>query len=447
MQTLSLNRRSFLKTATAAMALAPQIVPSRVLGLGGATPPSERVCLAHIGVGGRGTDVQKSFMKLDDIQSIAVCDPFGNRRDAAANRIDAEYAEKWGEGTYRSCQPYNHFEEVLALSDIDAVVVATPDHWHVPIAIRAARAGKDLYVEKPLGVSLEQDWALRNEIEQRGTVFQYGTQQRSEGNFRFACELVRNGRIGKLERVDVWCAQGGSGGSTVSVPVPEDFDYDLWLGPAPEAPYTSDRCMARGAFWVYDYSLGFVAGWGVHPLDIAQWGMDADNSGPVEVRGTGVIPTAGLFNTIVSWDYQIRYPDDVEIHFMSADIAGPIIEGYRPPKDHGTTFFGTEGWVSVDRAGIYAEPFALLESEIGPGEVHLYDSPEHRRNFIDCIRDRKETICPIGGAVRVDTISHLCDISTRLGRPVRWDPDAEKILGDTQAEAMLSRPMRAPWIL
>ncbi|MCA9448305.1 MAG: Gfo/Idh/MocA family oxidoreductase, partial [Candidatus Omnitrophica bacterium] len=408
-------------------------------------PPSERITVAHIGVGGRGTSVQKEFMALDDVQSVAVCDPFQNRRDEAAARIDAYYAEKWGVGTYKGVEPYNYFEEVLDRDDIDAVVVATPDHWHVPIAIRAARAGKDMYVEKPLGVSMEQDWALRDELAAHKNIFQYGTQQRSERNFRFACELVQNGRIGELERIDVWCPLGGSGGSTTPAPVPENFDYDLWLGPAPYATYTVDRCMARGAFWVYDYSLGFVAGWGVHPLDIAQWGMDADDSGPVEVKGTGVIPTGGLFNTIMSWDYQIKYPSGVEIHFMSSDVAAPMIEMYRPPKEHGTTFFGSNGWVSVDRAGIYAEPTSLLDSEIGPDEIHLYESPEHRRNFIDCVKSRSQTICPIGSAVRVDTISHLCNISTRMGRPIKWDPENEKIVGDTEAEAMLSRPMRTPW--
>jgi len=445
MKSHTLNRRSFLKGSTAAMIAAPQILPSQVLGVGGKVPPSERIALAHIGVGGRGTAVQKEFMALEDVQSVAVCDPFKDRRDEAASRIDMYYAEKWGAGSYDCVRPYNNFEEVLDREDIDAVVVATPDHWHVPIAIRAARAGKDMYVEKPLGVSMEQDWALRREIENHKNVFQYGTQQRSERNFRYACELVRNGRIGKLERVDVWCPLGGSGGSTAPAPIPEGFDFDLWLGPAPYAEYTVDRCMARGAFWVYDYSLGFVAGWGVHPLDIAQWGMDADDSGPVEVKGTGVIPTGGLFNTIMSWDYRIKYPSGVEIHFMSSDVSAPMIEAYRPPKEHGTTFFGTEGWVSVDRAGIYSQPATLLDSEIGPDEIHLYESPEHRRNFIDCVKDRSETVCPIGSAVRVDLISHLCDIATRIGRPVKWDPENEKIVGDSEAEKMLSRPMRARW--
>ena len=447
MRKRALNRRDFLKGTTAALVAAPQIVPSQVLGAGASTPPSERIALAHIGVGGRGTAVQKHFMALDDVQSVAVCDPFRNRREEAAARIDSYYAEKWGKGTYKGCEPHNNFEEILDREDIDAVVVATPDHWHVPVAIRAARAGKDMYVEKPLGVSMEQDWALKKELEKRQLIFQYGTQQRSARNFRFACELVRNGRIGDLERIDVWCPLGGSGGSTKPAPVPEGFDYNLWLGPAPEAPYTVDRCLARGGFWVYDYSLGFVAGWGVHPLDIAQWGLDADDSGPTEVKGTGVIPTAGLFNTIMSWDYQIKYPSGVMIHFMSSDVAGPIIEAYRPPKEHGTTFFGSEGWVSVDRGGIYAEPAGLLESEIGPNEIHLYESPEHRRNFIDCVKDRSRTVCPIGPAVRVDTVSHLCNLVVRTGRSLRWDPATEKIIGDEEAATLLSRPMREPWTL
>lgn len=437
-------RRSFLKRGAAVIA-APQVVKSGVLGLGRSTPPSERITVAHIGVGGRGSNVMQHFLDLDDVQSVAVCDPFQERRNTAAARVDSFYAEKWGVGVYQGCTSVNDFREILSREDIDAVAVAAPDHWHVPIAILAAQSGKDMYVEKPLGVSLEQNWALRRALKKHERIFQYGTQQRSQRDFRYACELVRNGRIGELHRIDVWCPLGGSGGSTEPAPTPADFDYDLWLGPAPTAPYTKDRCMARGAFWVYDYSLGFVAGWGVHPLDIAQWGMNADGTGPVEVRGTGVIPSSGLFNTIMSWDYQIRYATGVEIHFMSSDVAASIIQMYRPAKDHGTTFFGSEGWISVDRSGLHAEPESLLESVIGPDETHLYESPEHRRNFIDCVRSRAETICPIEAAVRVDTISHLCDMAVRTGGAVRWNPDSEQLIDSPEAAEMVRRPMREPW--
>jgi len=410
-------------------------------------PPSERVTIGHIGVGGRGTDLLRQCLPLAEGQSVAVCDPFESRRDAAAEWIDNYYAKERIRGAYKGCDKYKDFRELLAREDIDGVVVATPDHWHVPIAIAAVRAGKDVYVEKPLGLSVREGQALREVVNRYGAVFQYGTQQRSERRFRFACELVRNGRIGELKTVDVWSPEGASGGSTEEIPVPGGFDYDLWLGPAPWTPYTEHRCAARGSYWVYDNSLGFIAGWAVHPLDIAQWGMDADETGPVEVEGRGTIPTDGLYDTIASWDVFCRYANGVVMRSMSSDISAPAIDKYRPPKEHGTTFFGTEGWISVDRGGVYANPPSLLQSEIRPEEIHLYESDDHRGNFLDCIKSRSQTICPVEAAIRVDTISQLCDMTIRLNRKIRWDPENERIVDDPDAERMLSRPMRSPWTL
>ena len=441
-----MNRRSFLKKSAAATA-APYIIPSGALGNAHASPASERITIGHIGVGGRGTSLLNETIPLKDAQCVAVCDTFASRREAAAARIEDYYAKERARGTYHGCAKYNDFRELLARDDIDAVIIATPDHWHVPLALAAARAGKDMYVEKPLGLSVREGQALRDAVNRYGAVFQYGTQQRSERNFRFACELVRNEKIGKLQRVEAWAPEGGSGGSTKEIPVPEDLDYDLWLGPAPWTPYTEHRCTARGGYWIYDNSLGFIAGWAVHPLDIAQWGMDADSTGPVEAEGTGTIPTDGLYNTIMTWDVTYRYANGVELRSLSADIAAPIIEKYRPPKEHGTTFFGTEGWVSVDRGGIYADPHSLLDLDLGPDETHLYDSNDHRQNLLDCIKTRSETICPIEGAVRVDTLSQLGDIAIRLNRKIDWDSENEEIQGDPEAERMLSRPMRSPWTL
>jgi hypothetical protein len=442
-----MDRRVFLKSAAATATLGPQWIASRSFGQDRRPPPSERITLGHIGVGGRGSALLKNFLEKPNAQCVAVCDPFRSRREERKAEIEALYTDTYGKGSYKGCDAYNDFRELLAREDIDAVVVATPDHWHVPVALEAVRAGKDLYVEKPLGVSVDQDLALRKAIEEKGTVFQFGTQQRSEGNFRFACELVRNGRIGDLQEIEVWAPQGGMGGSTEKVPVPEGFDYDLWLGPAPEAPYTEDRCLARGGYWIYDYSLGFIAGWAVHPLDIAQWGADADKTSPTEYEGSGAIAFGGLYNTIMTWDMRCRYANGVEIHLMSSDVAAPLIEKYRPPKEHGTTFFGSEGWVSVDREGIYAEPDSLLKSTLGPDDIHLYESRDHRTNFLDCVKSRSDTICPIGSAVRVDTISQLCDIAIRLSRKIEWDPKNEKVVGDAEAESMLTRPTRTPWTL
>jgi len=446
----AITRRGFLKKASSAALGAfalPYVITSSALGTSSIPPAGERITLGHIGVGGRGSGLLKSFLQLPDAQSVAVCDPFKSRRDDCSAKIDRFYADKYGKSTYKSCAAYHDFRELLARKDIDAVVIATPDHWHVPIAIEAAKAGKDMYVEKPLGLSIAWDRALRETIKKYGNVFQYGTQQRSSRNFRFACELVRNGYIGQLKSMDVWCEASKVGGSTEPIPVPQGFDYDLWLGPAPWSPYTQDRCTSFGSYFVYDNCLGFIAGWGAHPLDIAQWGNNTDHTGPVEYQGTGKFPTEGLYDTAISWDIKCRYANDVNMHFMSTDIALPIITAYRKANRQGTSFIGTQGWVSVDRRGIYAEPSSLLTKELEPKDVHLYKSVHHQRNFLDCVKSRSETISGIEAAVRSDTVSHLSDIIIRTGRSIKWNPEKETVIADAEASRMLNRPMRSPWHL
>lgn len=443
----AVSRRAFLGRGIAALGF-PLIVPSRVLGGPGA--PSNRVTVAAIGCGGRGSAVHRGMASLDGVQYLAAVDPFKERRERFVQMLDGQ--SQYGAGA----KPYGDFREALARDDVDAVVVCTPDHWHVPIAIAAARAGKDMYVEKPLGVSMRWAKVLREEVGRRGCVFQYGTQQRSDPKFRFACELVRNGCIGDLRRIEAWCADISSQyqafnvkefGSTEPAPVPEGFDYDMWLGPAPLAPYTVDRCTSYGAWHTYDYALGFIAGWGAHPLDIAQWGKDADGTGPVEYEGTGTLPDRGLYDTISSWDILCRYADGIEMRFMDHRAARDVIATYRPPGDHGTTFFGTRGWVSVDRKAVHASDPALLRTRFGPGDVRLYDSPRHDQNFIDCVRGRRPTICTLEAAIRSDAISHLSDIAVRTGRKITWDPATEEIVGDAAAARMLDRPARGPWVV
>ena len=244
---------------------------------------------------------------------------------------------------------------MLARKDVDGVVISTPDHWHVPLAVYAARAGKDMYVEKPLGVALAWAWKLREEVARHKVVFQYGTQQRGDQRqFRRACELVRNGYIGEIQRVDVWspdmstqfnAASVPPYGSTRPIAVPADLDYEMWIGPAPMKPYTADRATNFGAYHIYDYALGFIAGWGAHPLDIAQWGLGMDASGPIRYQGTGKIPPKGsLWDSIESWDVQCEYANGVKMHFMGHRVAEPIVKAYHPAWcDHGTTFFGDRG--------------------------------------------------------------------------------------------------------
>jgi hypothetical protein len=449
------TRRAFLRTgsAVAAGVAAPAIVPSRVFG---ATAPSNRVALAQIGVGGRGTVHLKSYLELPDVQIVAVCDCFKSRLKKAANTVNTKYAQDTGRPGYKGCDTVGDFRELLARDDIDAVSIATPDHWHVPIAIAAVRAGKDVYVEKPLSVAVAWNQALRTTVNRYGAVFQYGTQQRSSRNFRFACELALNQYIGELERIEAWCPDISSQydkfnvkqyGSTEPAPVPDDLDFHQWIGPAPMKPYTVDRCTQFGLYHIYDYALGFIAGWGAHPLDIAQWGNDTDDTGPVSYEGKGELPEKGLYDTISKWDVHCQYANGVKMRFMDHRTAEPVVSAYRKYDNHGTTFYGSDGWVSVDRGGIYASSPALLELKLKPNDVHLYDSKSQFGNFAECVKTRSKTINPVESAVQSDIISHISDICIRVGRPIEWDPEKEMIAGDPQATHMLDRPLRSPWTL
>jgi predicted dehydrogenase len=420
-----ITRRRFLKrTAVAgATVVMPNLIPARLLG---ADAPSKKVAVGHIAVGGQGGGLMRGFLALPQGRSVAVCDPIKERREAAAQKVEETYSAK-------GCRAYNDFRELLARDDIDAVVIATPDHWHVPIALAAVRAGKDVYVEKPLGLSIEQNKAMRAAVHRYGAVFQYGTQQRSfSQHCGFACELVCNGYIGEVKAVHVIAPNGATGGDPTPQPVPEGFDYDLWLGPAPVTPYTHDRVIGTGRFHIYDYALGFIAGWGAHPLDIAHWGYPHI---PVEYEGTGRIPTEGLFDTVVDWDVRGRYASGAEFTL-------------KPGSDL-TTFVGTKGWIATGRGRdkLAAEPASLLDVKIKPDEIHLLQEKNHYADFLNCVLNRRTPASDIDSAVQSDFISHLGDICIRTGRRVKWDPVKETIIGDEAACRMMRRPMRAPWSL
>ena len=445
-----LNRRDFLKGASALAAGTfgvPYVITSNALGSATRPAASERIAIAHIGVGGMGGGHVSGFVLQELSQSVATCDPVKARRDRWADYVEEHYARESATGAYKGCARYNDFREVLARDDIDAVVIATPCHWHVPIALAAARAGKDIYVEKPLGLSLELDMTLRETVRRYRNVVQYGTQQRSSHGFRYVCEAVRNGRIGKLEEIIVWCVAGSAGGSLTPEAVPEGFDFDLWLGPAPKAAFNTDRCFKRGKNWISDYALGFIAGWGAHPLDIAQWGNDSDDTSPIEYEGTGVFPADGLFDTATAWDVSCSYANGVRLRFVSHNVAGPVLEKYGKFGGYGTLFVGTEGWLNVDRGRVFPSDPALLKCVIAPNEIHLPKSNDHKRNYLECIKTRQRPVSHIGAAVRSDTISHLSDIAIRLRRKIRWNPETETIIGDDEASRMLSRTMRSPWHL
>ncbi|NLE61026.1 MAG: Gfo/Idh/MocA family oxidoreductase, partial [Planctomycetes bacterium] len=311
--------------------------------------------------------------------------------------------------------------------------IATPDHWHVPIAMAAARAGKDAYVEKPLGVSIEQDLACRKLFREKKRIFQYGTQQRSLKHCRFGCELVRSGRIGKVHTIEVVAPDGDTGGSTEPEPPPDELNYDMWIGPAPMKPYTEDRCVAPGTYFIYDYSIGYLGGWGAHPLDIMVWGSDADLAGPMTIEGTGVVPDKGLYDTVIHWDLKIQMANGVRMTFK--------------PGHDSTKYIGPDGWVRIRRRDIDAEPKSLLESKIGPGDVHLAVSERQDQNFIDAVKSRKPAISTLDDAVRSDIISHLCNIAIRTRSKVTWDPKKEVIVDNEAAAKMLTRPTREKWKL
>jgi len=430
MSTKSVTRRGMLKrtAAVAAGALAaPYVLTSNALGAADGTPAaSERITLGHIGVGGRGGGLLGGFLSLKDCQSVAISDAFESRRDRGVARIDTKYKTK-------SAKSYPDFRQLLAREDIDGVVIATPDHWHVPAAFLAAKAGKDMYVEKPLGLCMKWNFQLRDAIRRYGRIFQYGTQQRSSGHLRHACELVHSGYIGKIKAIDVIAPGGRKGGSTTPIPVPEGLDYDMWLGPAVKSPYTKDRCTSGGSWFVYDNSIGFLGGWGAHPLDIAVWGWSDELSVPVEIEGTGTIPTAGLFNTVTDWKMTGKYSNGMKFSFT-----------------HGgdkTTFVGTEGTIAVSRGKLVTTPESLKTKKLGPNDTHLINSPHHGQNFIDAIKTRTDAVSNIDDAVQSDTISHLADIAIRTGRKIKWDYKTETIVGDEQATRMMNRALRSPWRL
>ncbi len=430
-----ITRRDFLKGVAAAVA-GPSIVPPSALGEGGRPAPSDRILMGCIGVGGMGTGNMRSFLANSDVQVVAVCDVDETRRLTARRGLEQHYADQLQKGRYKGCTTYNDFRELLAREDIHAVSIATPDHWHCLLGIAAAQAGKDMYIEKPLSLTVAEGRALWGAVKRYGRVFQHGTQQRSERNFAFACELVRNKRIGKLHTIKVGSPASGEAGIEPPMPVPKGFDYDRWLGPAPWEPYTEKRCQTPYWYFISDYTIGFVSGWGVHHVDIAQWGNDTDLTTPIEIEGEGVFPKDGLCDTATAWSVECKYANGVK---MSYTDNGKNKQGVR--------FEGSEGWVWVKRGEIDADPKSLLTSVIGPNEIHLYESGDHRRNFLDCVKTRKQTIAPIEAAHHSTTICHLSQIAMLTQRKLKWDPDRERFVNDAEADRYLSRAMRSPWHL
>ncbi len=432
----STTRRRFLGGILAA-GVAPQVIPSRLLAA--ETAPSNQVQLGHIGVGGRGTAILKNFVSAKGARSIAVCDSYRARREAAGGIVKAAQAHE--------PKLYNHFRELLADESVDAVVVATPDHWHVPIALEVVAAGKDLYLEKPLGYTLDQNLALTKAVREKGIIFQYGTQQRSQEITRRGIELVLNGYIGELKEVHVWAPRGNGGGSTAEIPVPDGLDYDLYLGPAPLTPCTKDRITMQGSWFCRDYALGFIAGWGAHPLDFAVWGLDYDQQGPVKLKGSGKFPPpTDLFNACTNWDVEIDFGGKVAMRFVSDDLKQKLAGGYldKIPGD-GTTFIGSEGWVSLSRGSASASNPEWLRLRQCEGDRRVVYRPNYYHGFVDTVRERAPSAGPIDDAVRSDALSHLSLMAIESGGEVVWDPNGYRIVSPEALNAKMGTEIRGDW--
>ncbi|MHC4509673.1 MAG: Gfo/Idh/MocA family protein [Planctomycetota bacterium] len=431
-----------MKSTITAVA-APYIVPSSVLGRNNRPALSNRLTMGLIGLGSMGMRHVKGFLQEDDCRLVAVCDVDAKRRQAAATEIDRQYGNS-------DCLAYNDFRDLIAREDIDTLCISVPDHWHAVIAIAGIRSGKDIYGEKPLALTISEGRALVEAVKRYKCVWQTGSWQRSTDHFRFACELVRNERIGRLRRVEVGIGPGfkPAGGAKAvyridgqpKMPVPDGFDYEMWLGPAPWAPYTENRCHWNFR-WILDYSGGQVTDWGAHHIDIAHWGMNCDGTGPVEVVGKGVFPEDGLWDAAVTYDFECTYGNGLVMRVASNNYC-----------KQGVRFFGESGWVHVTRGGVTTSPADLRKSKIGPNEIHLArpagdHRQGHRRDFLDCVKTRKTPITPAEIGHRSATVCHLGNIAMILGRKIRWDPKKEQIIDDPSANRMLGYAMRSPWHL
>lgn len=438
------SRRGFIKQAmglTLGTMGFPYVVRPAALGKAGHVVASERITVGCVGVGPQGTGVMRNFLGQNDCRVVGICDLKKPRRDIVSDIVNKHYGAI-------DCSVYTDYREIIARDDIDVILAAPNDHWHVLVVLEAARAGKDIYLEKPMGLSLAEDRALREACHRYGTIFQFGTQQRSNRNFRFACELAINERIGKLHTINVWSPGSTSGGSRQSAPAPDWIDYNTWLGPAPYHPHTPDRVSNQWWWFISDYALGFIAGWGVHPLDIALWGGGDKVACPVELEGKGVWPDPnGVCDTAMNWDVTAKYDSGVTMNYTGAPYPEKWKQRYGRTTDHGTAFEGSEGWVHIDRSGINAHPKELLDIEWGPSDTRLYESSNHARNLLDCVKTRKDTICPIDVAVQADILCHISDIAIRLEEKLRWDPAKEQFVNSEAANRRLVRAMRSPWQL
>ena len=452
---MRVSRRRFLKRSIAAAVAGgfPAIVPARVLGQ---LAPSNRINIGAIGVGriSRGHDLP-GIWKYDQANILAVCDLSNARVQQGKILMDGVYAKKTGK-LYNGTLTYASYHELLANKDIDAVVISTPDHQHAIVAVDAVRAGKDVYLQKPASLTIAEGRAMVDAVNQSNRILQVGSQQRSWKQFRRACELVRNGRIGDVTHVEIGLPGDPAGGNPDPMPVPSGFNYDAWLGSTPVSPYTVDRVMPLAGFdrpgWLRmeQFGAGMITGWGAHHVDTAHWGMNTELTGPVEVWGSAEFPTHGLWDVHGPFKTYASYANGVTM-----SISGEFPNGIK--------WYGTKGWIFVCRdeqasptaaAGekaavrpLVASDPRILTSEIGPNEIHLYYSEDQHGNWLDCIQSRKAPIAPAEIGHRACSTCLIHHIAMKTGRHLHWDPVHERFLNDENANARLSRPQRQPYAM
>ncbi|MES2506309.1 MAG: Gfo/Idh/MocA family oxidoreductase [Verrucomicrobiota bacterium] len=469
---LRFSRRHFLASSAAAFGF-PTIVPSSVFGKSGRPAPSERITVGCIGWGTIAGDWTPSFLNNEKCQVIAVADPmkeYGHYgydgketggREAGRKIIDQHYSQAANKNV-KTCTAYEDFREMMEQEDLDAVQVSTPDHWHAYMAVYAARKGKHVYGQKPLALNIGEGRLMADEVAKAGVTWQTGSQQRSDIYFRMACEMVRNNRIGKLKRVRVGLPGGhsnwnGMADKTEVAPVPADFNYELWLGPAEQMDY---RPALLPLNWRHNFNFsgGMITDFGAHHIDIAQWGMGTEHTGPVELRAvSGTLNNDALYNTATAFAFECVYDNGVIMQVASPDHklmpeveAAMNIPAGKKAFDHvGVLFEGDAGkWIYVNRGKITASDPAILREKIGAEEIHLYESKDHTDNFLSCIYDGKPTATPVEIGHRSITVAHLANIALRTGSTgLKWNPQTEKIEGNEAASKLLSKEWRKPWVL
>ncbi len=434
------TRRTFLRKAAAGIAggvFAPWIFPERIRGQQAAL---NQINIGCIGVGRMGQGDLREILEFDEATVVAVCDVDSWRLNNARDLVESHYGSREKSGRYQGCDIYRDYRALLARTDIGAVQICTPDHWHALPAIEAVRAGKDVFLQKPLTLTIPEGRKLSDTVRQYGRILQVGSQQRSDSRFRFAAELVRNGYIGELQTVEVGFGKDPFTGPREPEPVPEELDYEMWLGQAAYYPYIEERVHPQKSYsrpgWLRttDYCCGMITGWGSHHIDSAHWGMDTEYTGPVRIYGTAEFSDRGVWDVHGAFRIEYTYANGVTL--ICAD---------NEKNRQGVFFEGTEGWVYVRRGYIEANPKSLLGITLKPDDVHLYKSSDHKRNFLDCIRSRRRPVAPVEIGHRSGSACILGYIAMELGRELQWDPRAERFINDEQANRMLKRPNRSPW--